>query len=175
MGWVSTWVSHRFPIPSVSVPTFSCITCRLDKFYVRGFVYGVVSLSFYWEFCLFQEMTTLGSISLTARGFSQHFLEMLPQMDSSKCFPFLIPAFLHSPPYPSPLPLSSPTFHLPAMTILFLLLIEIQTSSLGPSGPRIHCHYLFVEIYGMYYTTSSFIKLINCLNRTLNLLDQMCF
>jgi hypothetical protein len=55
MRWVSSWVTHWLPIPSVSAPSLSLHSCRQNKFGVKGCVDGLAYLHLYWEFCLSSE------------------------------------------------------------------------------------------------------------------------
>ena len=66
VGAVIGWL-----IPQSLLHLCPCISFRQDKFWVKSFVGGLVSLSLHWSLALLQEMAILRSISFTIRSLSQ--------------------------------------------------------------------------------------------------------
>ena len=56
MVWVSSWAKHLLASNSISGPSLPCTSCRQDKFWVEGFVAGLVSLSLHWKSAWLQEV-----------------------------------------------------------------------------------------------------------------------
>jgi hypothetical protein len=47
------WASHWLAFPTNYAPSlYPCISCRQNKFWVKGFVGGLVSSTFQWKSCL---------------------------------------------------------------------------------------------------------------------------
>ena len=69
MGWVSSWASYWLTTPSISAPSYPCISYKQDKFWVERFVGGLVSLSLQWGSCLAtgSGQATSGSTAPAAR------------------------------------------------------------------------------------------------------------
>ena len=52
MGWTSIWAGYCLAIPSFWVPSFTCISCRQDKFCEERSLVQFVSLTLHWGSCL---------------------------------------------------------------------------------------------------------------------------
>jgi hypothetical protein len=151
--WDGFWVSLVTGWPFLQSLLHLYISFRQDKFWVKSFVSGLVSLSFHWGSCWLQEVASSGSPLLRSSALTSgnlpypRSLELprdsslpTPNLTPNSCrFPFILLTFwasLLSLSAPDPASSSPPpvlSLPLPPMTILFPPLSVIQISMSGPS------------------------------------------